>query len=108
MKLYIHKAAKTLEVHIKRLKEDIKEGRLHLDDAGMVDCAELQSLYPEQFKQAVECNLDYYDALKATAGSWRNGRREREEAKEKHELVNKIRRLEAENYQLRQELSKYK
>lgn len=75
----------------------------------MVDCAELQSLYPNEFQQATECDLDYYDSLKATAGLWKNGRREREEAKEKHELVNQIRRLEAEIHRLNQLLNiKYK
>lgn len=106
MKLYIHKASKALGVHIKELKHDIKSGRLHLDDAGMVCCEELQELYPEQFQKATECDLDYYDSLKATAGLWKSGRREREEAKEKHELVNTIRKLEAEIYRLNQLLEK--
>lgn len=108
MKLYIHKASKALGIHIKQLKSDIKQGRLHLDDSGMVDCQELQTLYPEEFQSATECDLDYYDSLKATAGLWKNGRRQREEAKEKHELVNQIRRLEAEVHRLNELLSRNK
>jgi hypothetical protein len=106
VKLYIHKASKALNIHIKQLKQDIKEGRLHLDDSGMVSCDELRSLYPSEFQQATECDLDYYDSLKATAGLWKNGRREREEQKEKHELVNTIRKLEAEIYRLQQLINK--
>ena len=106
MKLYIHKASKALGIHIKQLKSDIKQGKLHLDDSGMVCCEELKSLYPNEFQSATECDLDYYDSLKATAGLWKSGRREREEAKEKHELVNQIRRLEAEIHRLNQLLEK--
>ena len=108
MKLYIHKASKALNIHIKQLKSDIKQGRLNLDDAGMVDCQELQTLYPTEFKHATECDLEYYNSLKATAGLWKSGRREREEAKEKHELVNQIRRLEAEIHRLNELLSRNK
>jgi hypothetical protein len=107
VKLYIHKASKALGIHIKQLKSDIKQGKLHLDDAGMVDCAELQTLYPSEFQTATECDLDYYDSLKATAGLWKSGRRAREEQKEKHELVNQIRRLEAEVYSLRKKLNEH-
>jgi hypothetical protein len=106
VKLYIHKASKALNIHIKQLKQDIKEGRLHLDDSGMVSCDELRSLYPSEFQTATECDLDYYDSLKATAGLWKSGRREREEQKEKHELVNTIRKLEAEIYRLQQLINK--
>ena len=107
MKLYIHKASKALGIHIKQLKSDIKQGKLNLDDAGMVSCDELRSLYPSEFQTATECDLDYYDSLKATAGLWRNDRRAREEQKEKHELVNRIRQLEAEVYSLRKKLNEH-
>jgi hypothetical protein len=50
VKLYIHKASKALNIHIKQLKQDIKEGRLHLDDSGMVSCDELRSLYTNKEK----------------------------------------------------------
>lgn len=101
MVLYLHKAAKKLGIHPKLLKADIKNGDLHLNDDGCVDCEELKSLYPMQWARAMQDNaLDYYEAVKATAGNWKNGARESAQKKEKRELVNTIRKLEAECYAL--------
>lgn len=103
MQLYLHKAAKKLGIHPKFLKADLKQGRLHMDDSGCLDCDELRKLYPDAWERALKDHkLDYYDAVKATAGNWKNGAREAAEKKEKRELVNTIRKLEAECYALGQ------
>lgn len=106
--LYLHKAAKKLGLHPKILKADIRNGKLHMDGDGCVDCDELQNLYPLQWANAVKDNkLEYYDAVKATCGNWKNGARESMEQLEKHHLVNTIRKLEAEIYRLQQVILHY-
>lgn len=103
MVLYLHKVAKMLGIEPKILKQDIREGRLHLDDAGYVDCDEIKILYPREWERATDDKqIEYYEAVKATCGNWKNGAREQMERVEKHHLVNTIRRLEAENYALQQ------
>jgi hypothetical protein len=102
MVLYLHKVAKMLKLSPKDLKRDVREGRLHLDDAGYVDCDEIKILYPKEWELATtDKQVEYLDAVKATCGNWKNGRREHMEAQEKHELVNTIRKQEAEIYMLK-------
>ena len=105
MVLYLHKVAKMLKLSPKILKADVREGRLHLDDAGYVDCDEIKILYPREWEKATESkHIEYLEAVKATCGAWKNGRRETEESKEKHTLVNTIRRQEAEIYALKKRI----
>jgi hypothetical protein len=105
MVLYLHKVAKLLGLSPKQLKQDIRNGNLHLDDAGMVDCDEIKILYPREWEDAqTDPQIEYLAAVKATCGNWKNGRREKMEAREKHELVNVIRKQEAEIYRLKQRI----
>lgn len=105
MVLYLHKVAKLLGLSPKLLKQDIREGKLHLDDAGYVDCDEIKILYPKEWEHAnTSREIEYYDAVKATCSNWRNGARERMEKQEKHDLVNIIRKQEAEIYALKKRI----
>ena len=102
MHLYLHKAAKKLNIHPKLLKADIKQGRLHLNDDGCVDCEELKELYPDQWQRAYESNLDYYEGMKETAKQLTMPDATDLEAKR---LYRAIRKLEAENYSLRKRVA---
>jgi len=102
MVLYLHKVAKLLGLSPKVLKQNIRNGELHLDDAGYVDCDEIKILYPKEWERATtDAQIEYLDAVKATCGNWKNGRRQTMEQAEKHELVNTIRKQEAEIYTLK-------
>jgi hypothetical protein len=106
MVLYLHKVAKMLGLEPKQLKQHIRNGELHLDDAGMVDCDEIKILYPREWEQAqTDPQIEYLAAVKATCGNWKNGAREQMEKVEKHHLVQTIRRLEAENYELKKQVA---
>lgn len=106
MVLYLHKVAKMLNLAPKQLKQHIRNGELHLDDAGYVDCDEIKILYPKEWERATtDRQIEYLDAVKQTCGNWKNGAREAMEKTEKHHLVNTIRRLEAENFSLRQRIA---
>jgi len=105
MVLYLHKVAKMIGIAPKQLKQNIREGKLHLDDAGYVDCDEIKILYPKEWESATtDKQIEYLDAVKQTCGNWKNGAREKMEAREKHDLVNIIRKQEAEIYSLRKRL----
>ena len=105
MVLYLHKVAKMLGIEPKLLKQDIRLGKLHLDDAGYVDCDEIKILYPKEWERATtDRQIEYYDAVKATCGNWKNGARQMMEQQEKHLLVNTIRKQEAEIYALKQRI----
>lgn len=105
MVLYLHKVAKMLGLSPKNLKQDIRNGRLHLDDAGYVDCDEIKILYPKEWERATaDPQIEYYEAVKATCGNWKNGARQRMESHEKHDLVNIIRKQEAEIYALKKRI----
>jgi len=105
MVLYLHKVAKLLGLKPKELKQHIRNGNLHLDDAGMVDCDEIKILYPKQWEDATtDKQIEYLDAVKATCGNWKNGRRANMEQQEKHDLVNIIRKQEAEIYTLKKRI----
>jgi hypothetical protein len=106
MVLYLHKVAKMLKLSPKELKRDVREGRLHLDDAGYVDCDEIKILYPKEWERATtDKQIEYLDAVKATCGNWKNGAREKMERMEKHDLVNTIRKQEAEIYALKKRIA---
>jgi hypothetical protein len=102
MRLYLHKASKKLNIHPKLLKADIKQGRLHMDDAGCLDCNELKELYPDHWQRAYESNLDYYEGMKETAKQLTSPDASDLEAKR---LYRAIRKLEAENYSLRKRVA---
>lgn len=102
MHLYLHKAAKKLGIHPKLLKADIKQGRLQMDDSGCIDCEELKALYPVQFEQAMEQNLDYWEGMKETAKQLSG--MDSADAIEKKRLYRTIRKLEAENYALKKRI----
>jgi len=105
MVLYLHKVAKMIGVSPKILKQNIRRGELHLDDAGYVDCDEIKILYPKEWERATtDRQIEYLDAVKATCGAWKNGRRESMEQNEKHDLVNTIRKQEAEIYALQKRI----
>lgn len=106
MVLYLHKVSKMIGVPPKQLKQDVRNGRLHLDDAGYVDCDEIKILYPLEWERATESKeIEYLEAVKATCGNWKNGAREQMERVEKHNLVNTIRRQEAEIYALQKRVA---
>ena len=106
MVLYLHKVAKLLGLSPKDLKQHIRKGNLHLDDAGYVDCDEIKILYPKEWERATtDKQIEYLDAVKATCGNWKNGAREKMERMEKHDLVNTIRRQEAEIYALKKRIA---
>lgn len=106
MVLYLHKVAKLLGLKPKDLKQHIRNGELHLDDAGMVDCDEIKILYPREWEQAqTNPQVEYLNAVKQTCGNWKNGAREKMERREKHDLVNTIRKQEAEIYVLKQRIA---
>jgi len=106
MVLYLHKVAKLLGLKPKDLKQHIRNGELHLDDAGMVDCDEIKILYPREWEQAqTDPQIEYLNAVKETCGNWKNGAREKMAAMDKHHLVNTIRRLEAENHALKKRIA---
>lgn len=106
MVLYLHKVAKLLGLKPKDLKQHIRNGELHLDDAGYVDCDEIKILYPKEWEAATtDPQIEYLTAVKETCGNWKNGAREKMEAAEKHHLVNTIRRLEAEKYALQKRIA---
>lgn len=86
----------------KQLKEDMRNGRLETCD-GMITYEQLKELYPNELDK-LDCNLDYYKAIQATAGNWKNGARDIVEKLDKHLLVNQIRKLEAENYSLKEKI----
>jgi len=102
VRLYLHKAAKKLNIHPKLLKADIKQGRLHMDDAGCLDCDELKELYPDQWDRAIEQNLDYWEGMRNTAKQLTMPDATDLEAKR---LYRAIRKLEAENYSLRKRVA---
>jgi len=102
MNLYLHKAAKKLGIHPKLLKAEIKQGRLHMDDSGCISCDELKKLYPDQWAQAVEQNLDYWEGMKETAKQLTMPDATDLESKR---LYRAIRKLEAENYSLRKRVA---
>ena len=105
MVLYLHRVAKLLGLKPRDLKQHIRNGELHLDDAGMVDCEEIKILYPREWEEAqTDPQIEYLAAVKATCGNWKNGARQKMESMEKHHLVNTIRRLEAENYALKKRI----
>lgn len=105
MVLYLHKVAKMLNLAPKVLKQDIREGRLHLDDAGYVDCDEIKILYPKEWERATDDRqIEYYEAVKETCGNWKNGAKEFMAKQEKSFLVNTIRRQEAEIYALQKRI----
>jgi len=102
MVLYLHKVAKLLGLSPKVLKQNIRNGELHLDDAGYVDCDEIKILYPKEWERATtDAQIEYLDAVKETCGAWKNNRRQSMEQLEKHDLVNTIRKQEAEIYALK-------
>ena len=69
MVLYLHKVAKLLGLSPKVLKQNIRNGELHLDDAGYVDCDEIKILYPKEWERATtDAQIEYLDAVKATCG----------------------------------------
>lgn len=105
MVLYLHKVAKLLGLQPKTLKQHIRNGELHLDDAGYVDCDEIKILYPKEWERATtDRQIEYLDAVKATCGNWKNGAREKMEQSDKHHLVNTIRKQEAEIYALKKRI----
>ena len=106
MVLYLHRVAKLLGLKPKDLKQHIRNGELHLDDAGCVDCDEIKILYPKEWEQAqTDPQIEYLNAVKETCGNWKNGAREKMAAMDKSHLVNTIRRLEAENYALKKQIT---
>ena len=105
MVLYLHRVAKLLGLKPKDLKQHIRNGELHLDDAGCVDCDEIKILYPKEWEAATtDPQIEYLAAVKATCGNWKNGAREKMEAREKHDLVSTIRKQEAEIYSLKKRI----
>lgn len=106
MVLYLHKVAKLLGLKPKELKQHVRKGNLHLDDAGYVDCEEIKILYPREWEHAqTDPQVEYLNAVKQTCGNWKNGAREKMERLEKHDLVNTIRKQEAEIYALKQRIA---
>ena len=106
MVLYLHKVAKLLGLKPKELKQRIRDGELHLDDAGYVDCDEIKILYPREWEKAQsDPHIEYLNAVKETCGNWKNGRKERMAQQEKHDLVNVIRKQEAEIFALQQQIA---
>jgi len=101
MYLYLHKAAKKLGIHPRLLKADVKQGKLHLNDDGCVDCEELKTLYPDQWQKAYESNLDYWEGMKNTAKQLTSPD---SVTMDKQRLQRSIRKLEAENYALRKRI----
>ena len=101
MVLYLHKVAKMLRIPPKTLKRDVREGRLHLDGSGYVDCDEIKILYPKEWERATEDQqIEYYNAVKETCGNWKNNAKEFMANQEKNLLVKTIRKQEAEIYAL--------
>lgn len=98
--LSISKISRKLGIPRQTLKEDVRAGRLHPDEEGCIDCDEVRQFYPDLFDRIENAKLDYYDAIKATAGNWKDSARQTAEKEDKRVLVNKIRRLEAECYAL--------
>jgi len=105
MVLYLHKVARLLGLQPKELKQHIRLGNLHLNDAGYVDCDEIKILYPKEWERATKNKqIEYLEAVKDTCHNWKNNRKQKMAQQDKAKLVNTIRSLEAENYMLRQRI----
>lgn len=102
-KISLNKASKALCISKDILRKDVKSGKLIMSD-GCIDCEHLRCTYPQEFERAQSEDLEYYEAIKETAGDWKDDMRQQVEKLEKHYLVNQIRKLEAENYMLKQRL----
>jgi hypothetical protein len=104
-KLTINRASKLLCLSKDVLKQGVKSGTLVMSD-GCLDCDQLKCLYPEAFDRLENGKLDFYTALKETAGEWKNDAKEKMAVSmDKYQLVNQIRRLEAENYMLHKQIN---
>lgn len=105
MKMSLNKASKVFRISKETLKQDIKSGILLMSD-GCLDYDQLKQLYPDAVERAENGKLEYYAAIKETAGSWKNDARTRmANDMDKHQLVNQIRKLDAENHMLRKRIA---
>lgn len=96
--------SKKLGISRKKLKDDMRCGRLKTGD-GMVTYEQLERIYPNECSK-LNSESDYYKALRETASNWKTGAKEYAEQMEKHVLVTQIRKLEAENHALKAHIAK--
>ena len=102
MHVSINKASKLLGISRKQLKQDVKLGKLSLSNKGYIDCNQLAELYPMAYQDALVGKSQLWEGIKETSTNWKSGKREHLEKLENKQLVNRIRKLEAEKFLLEQ------
>lgn len=100
----LNRASKILCISKDVLKRDVKNGTLLMSD-GCLECDQLKCLYPDAFDKLENGKLDFYTAIKETSGNWKNDARSKmANDMDKYQLVNQIRKLDAENHMLKKRL----
>lgn len=63
---------------------------------GCIETEHLRCVYPLAAEQVENSQMEFYDAVKETAGNWKNDARAKmADRNEKHQLINQIRRQDA-------------